>query len=431
MKMNGNEKTFTPFPQTANPREAAYLALLASVRSERYIDETMALWKQLGKPSQSDYHLAERIACGTMQMATALDFLANRLADKKKLSLKLKERILLRLSLYQYYFLERIPLYALANESVTLAKKYCHRTFAEFLNAVLRRLPNEPFSLPSRETIEDFSICYSYPDFFIKQLSAAYGLSQTREILIAGNQAAPIIGRLRANLQDMPQHWLKGIDLIGPTHIRTAVLKDLQLLPEISASPLFYIQNITPAFLIAELAQGCSNTPRKILDLCAAPGGKLLAVHDAFPPADLFANDVTPKKMQKLEENCSKYGLKPHFSCGRGENFSSSDLFDIIIIDAPCSNSGVLNKRPEARWRISQEALNELQETQLRLLAHASAFLSPKGEVWYMTCSILKQENEVVVERACAQHHLHIRYQKSVLPSLDGWDGGFACALRK
>lgn len=404
-----------------NPREAAYLAILASTKQERFIEETLSQWRQSAAPSQSDYHLAERIACGTVQMMLALDALAKQLATKQKLSLKLKERVLLRLSLYQYFYLDRIPLYAIVDESVKLAHKYCHRRFAEFLNAILRRLSSFKPVLPNGNSVADLSTRYSYPDFFTKKLIDEYGLDVAREILEVGNIPPKIMLRLRDPA--IPSHW----DL--KTTSNYAVLNNPQQLTEIAASPKCYIQNATPASLIDHLAQKVSFTPTSILDLCASPGGKLFAAHDAFATATLFANDVSAEKVQRLKENCQKYQLNPSITCGRGETYVASQPFDLIIVDAPCSNSGVLNKRPEARWRISQEALSELRKIQIQLLEHASSLLSPNGELWYMTCSILCDENEEIVKHLCETKNLRIRDQDKVLPNRDGWDGGFACAL--
>jgi 16S rRNA (cytosine967-C5)-methyltransferase len=419
------------FPATSNPREAAYLALLASLRGDQFIEESLKLWFQQSSPSVSDYHLAERIACGAMQMSSSLDYLAIQLASQKKLSLKLKEKALLRLALYQFYFLDRIPLYAITDEAVKLARKYCHETFVRFLNATLRKLPDHPLKLPSENSVTGLAIHYSYSEFFAKELLYDYGLSQTKEILASGNVSAPVTIRLRNESDILPQHWLSALESIDSDYPRIALLKDLKLLPEITQSPHTYIQNITPAILIAKLAKQCSLPPKTILDLCASPGGKLIAAHDAFPHAQLFGNDVSPEKMKQLQENCSKYNLQATLSCGLGQEFNSTSKFDVIILDVPCSNSGVLNKRPEARWRLSATALDDLEKTQLSLIKHAASLLSPNGELWYLSCSILKRENEKLIKLACDLYHLKVHFQELTLPNQKGYDGGFACVMKK
>lgn len=408
----------------SSPREAAYLSVLASLRKERFIEDSLSLWREEAQPSSADLHLALCIANGTMQMALALDYLATQLTAKKKLNLKTKEKVLLQLSLYQYYFLDRIPLYAIADEGVKLAHKYCHSTFVHFLNAALRRLEKETPILPYADSTASFSIKYSYPEFFVRELCRHYRFEQAQKILIAGNRPPQVMLRLRS--KEIPKHW--SIEIVRED-LPVASLKDLQQLTEIANSSQCYIQNITPAALIARLAQGYPGVPQRILDLCASPGGKLLAAHDAFPHAALYANDVSPEKIDRLAENCQKYELQAFLRCGSGETYPSETLFDIIILDVPCTNSGVLNKRPEARWRLSQEAVNELKSIQLKLIEHALSLLSPKGELWFLTCSILPQENEELVEYVCSKYELKARFQELILPSEEGWDGGFACAL--
>lgn len=406
-------------------REAAYLALLSSLRGDKFIFDSLEEWRENSFPSNVDYHFAQKIAAGSSQMALTLDYLAERMADKKKLSLKMKEKALLRLALYQFYFLDRIPLYAITNESIKLAKKYCHRTFVGYLNATLRKLTEYPVNLPEGNTPKELSIQYSYPIFFIEELIKDRSLEITKDILIAGNMPALTTVRIRnSDIEDI------GIKIIPSKTFRFGVIEDATLIPQISLSSSYYIQNITPATLIANLAEGQSS-PKNVLDLCSSPGGKLLAIHDLYPNAGLYANDISPLKMERLLENCEKYCLKAHLSCKLGEEFSSLEKFDLIILDVPCSNSGVFNKRPEARWRLTPEALKDLEIIQRKLLENALKSLSDNGELWYMTCSILKKENEHLMHRICQDLNLKIRFQQTILPSQQGWDGGYACALHR
>lgn len=422
--MTSDLSSKTPFPKTVNPREAAYLALLAATRAERFISDTLSIWQQT-KPSSRDIHLAQQLAYGASQRALTLDFIAQQLSAKKKLSLKLKERLLVHVALYQYYFLERLPLYAITNEMVKLAQKYCHSTFVGYLNALLRNLPETIPPIPNSDSIHDLSVRYSYPPLFIKLLIDDYGLSQAKTVLELGNTAAPTMVRLRPGAS-FPEQDLNSV-CTDPFPM--GALNASDSLSLFANSPLAYIQNVTPATLLGNLARSISK-PERILDLCASPGGKLLAIHDLFPEAKLFANDVSEEKLKRLEENCNKYGLTVCLSCGPGEAFTSNAPFDSVILDVPCSNTGVLNKRPEARWRLSEESLKELEATQINLIKHAKTLLRPGGEIWYMTCSVLKRENEGLIERACKEVGLRKRFEQTILPNPEGWDGGYACALQ-
>lgn len=407
-------------------REVAYLALLASWKEEKFLIDSLDEWQRKYAPKPLDIQFARQLSYGTMQMGLALDHLIAQLANRQKLSFKPKEKAILRLALYQYCFLEKVPLYALVNEMVALARKYCHSTFTGFLNAILRKLSSFNPLLPLDDTVSDLSIRYSYTPYYIEALVTEYDLKTVKEILQCGNMPAVMMARIRA---EMPNASLGNLQHIENSVFPCAIIKDNSQLSAIAASSDFYIQNITPATLVAELCQKLKTAPQKVLDLCASPGGKLLAVHDYFPRATLHANDISQEKIDRLTENCKKYDLHPILSCGKGEEFVSSDLFDVIIIDAPCSNSGVLNKRPEARWRLVSSSVDKLVEQQEQLIAHAMKFLKPHGEIWYMTCSILKDENQLLIKRICQKLNLKTLWQQTILPNAQGWDGGFACSL--
>lgn len=381
-----------------NAREAAFLAYLQFLKDDTFIQKSLNEWQKRESPSHEDAALASQIAYGTVQRSISLDYFAKQLSSQQKLSLKNKEKALLRTALYQYYFLDKIPLYAIADEMQKIAKKYCHYTFCSFLNALLRKIEKTPLELPP----DDLSIAYSYPLFFVKKLLEEYPIHTVHTILKAGNAPAKITARKRPSLEMIE---------ILPSEIDT-----------ISQSEHFYIQNKTPVLLVEAISKSLAQVS-SILDLCASPGGKLLAFHDLFPDAHLFANDVTEEKLQRLKENCEKYGVEATLSCSPGESFKSDHLFDLIILDVPCSNSGVLNKRKEARHRLSQENLDTLVKMQKKLVTHAISLLKPHGKIAYMTCSILKEENRVTHES------LHIISEKLILPSMEGLDGGYMALL--
>jgi 16S rRNA (cytosine967-C5)-methyltransferase len=414
-----------------NAREAAYLALLASIRQEDFITSHLETWMKKDNPSKLDVAFAYEIASGSARMALALDYLAAQMSTAKKLSLKLKERALVRTAVYQYYFMAKVPVYAIVNETIELAKKYCHKTFVAYLNALLRRLEETKLELPAGNDASDLSIRYSYSLYFVEELIQEYGKEQAEEILSVQNMAPKTMVRLRPGF-DLSSDVTQYLEIQTQSGLPVAILDKAAPLAEFGQHPGLYIQNITPVALITMLAEHSlfSKEKMNILDLCASPGGKLLAAYDRFPHAQLFANDVSEEKLVRLSQNLRKYGIEADLKCGLGEDYVSQEKFDLIILDVPCSNSGVLNKRPEARWRLSKDSLKELEEIQLRLIQHALTLLSPDGVIWYLTCSILKKENEGLVQRV--KHlGLEIAFSKVIVPNREGWDGGFGAVLRK
>lgn len=410
-------------------REAAYCSLVEASRNNGFIAPFLDAWRQQDRPDPADFNLAQEIAYGSCRMALALDFIGATLTDKGKLNLKLKERILLRTALYQHFYMTRIPLYAIANESLKIAKQYCHYSFANFLNAVLRKMTDKVPPLPAGDDTDSLSVRYSYPLFFVQQLVADYGLETAKEVLAAQNMPSPTMVRIRPCAMPLKDSY-EGMELMESLSISMAIVTEGSAINTIASSPNFYIQNATPALLIDRL-RGGSLQPKRILDLCASPGGKLLAAHDCFPAAQLCANDVSADKLVNLNENIAKYSLKAEVSCSPGEAFQGAAPYDLIILDVPCSNSGVLNKRPEARWRLSEDALEAIEGVQQRLVSHALDLLAAHGEIWYMTCSILKRENEGLIEKICRQHQVGVRDMMTILPNTQGLDGGFCCALKK
>lgn len=408
-------------PQTSNPREIAYFALLASLRNTAFVADILDAWRNLAHPSLQDMNLAQEIAYGSARMAVTLDYLALELTDERKLSLKPKEKALLRTAIYQFRFMDRVPAYAIVDESVKIAKRYCHPTFVNFLNAILRKASQGLPNIPSGNSIIDLSVRYSYPVFYIEELMNNFDLAQVKEILELGNMPGQTMVRLRSSQQ------VGHVVIEKPFPI--ARITDLSLMPKIVNSKDFYVQNATPAVLMGALKSD-GDSPRNILDLCAAPGGKTLLAHDMYPDAKLFANDISEDKTTLLKENFRKYKLDVNLSFGLGQDYMCHHVFDLIILDVPCSNTGVLNKRAEARWRLSSDTLRRLEETQWALLEKAVPLLHPDGEIWYMTCSILERENNQIIRKACHQMGLKIVKSILILPNHDGWDGGYACSLR-
>lgn len=420
---NKNNSSFSK-----NPREIAYLALLANDRDDSFISDILDQWMIDANPKQKDAALAKEIAYGSCRMALTLDAIAIQCSNTGRLSLKRKEKLLLHTALYQYFFLERIPIYAIANETMQIAKKYCHPQFQKFLNALIRKFENVKIQLPEGNSASALSIRYSYPPFYIDCLIKDYGITTALQLIEMGNHPSITMLRLRKKeaLNFLPQDSYR---IVENTNQGMAVLFNSSVISEIASNPNVYIQNATPVTLMHHLKEEMAK-PASVLDLCASPGGKLILVQDYFPDAQLFANDISEQKIQKLQSNLDKYSLKATLSCGRGETLKQELRYDLIIVDAPCSNSGVLNKRPEARWRLSEDQLANLEATQLALLENAASLLSIHGEIWYLTCSILKAENEHLIDKACQTLGLVIKRQKTILPTADGWDGGFACSLR-
>lgn len=391
-----------------NPREAAFLALYASSKQEHFVSDWLRVWNLRYKPTPLDFSFAQEIAFGATRMALSLDYIASKLTTDGKLKLKPKERALLRTAIYQACMMDRVPLFAIVDETVKLAKRHTSQHTAKFMNALLRKLEHEKPPLPQGNSPEEVSIRFSYPLFLVELFFKQFGSTKAIELLTSGNLPAKTTARVRQT-----PFQVIAVEDVG------AAVKSQEL----------YIQNETPVILIKTLFEEGGFQPKNILDLCAAPGGKLLLAHDLFPKATLFANDVSEDKLALLKENAAKYQLEIDYSCSRGEDFQSDQLFDLIILDIPCSNTGVLNKRPEARFRVSPTSIDSLTIQAKKLIEKAVSLLAKEGRIWFMTCSILEEENQKIVDLCCQEFNLKKSKERLVLPE-NGQDGGYAVELR-
>jgi 16S rRNA (cytosine967-C5)-methyltransferase len=382
-----------------NVREAIFIALWKGFCKGLYLEEAFAGTKFHDARDQA---LAYEIYCGTIRLWSQLEWIAKGLTSQGKLNLKNREKALLFSALYQIYFLERVPAYAIIDETVALAKKHCHTSIASFLNGILRNATQKPLTLPHDPSAASLAIRFSQPHFFVERLLQEQGEAKTIAILTASN-ARPI-------------HFVRTLGL------------PLRYAPITSGwdQAEGYIQNPTPGMLMEHLSKS-TPVPQTILDLCASPGGKLLLAHDFYPKASLYANDVSEARIALLQENISKFKFAVDVRIGTGETYPETKGFDLIILDVPCSNSGVLNKRVEARSRLSVENVRELKELQATLLEHAAKLLNPNGSIWFLTCSILKEENEGVTNIP----YLKKITEKTIYPNEEGLDGGYCCHLQK
>lgn len=404
-------------------RECAFRAVLKALHDDAPAADTINAWASETCVSTRDRGFVKEVAYGTLRRLKTLEYMASK-ASKRTLRLDEKAKALLFTGLYQIVFMDGVPSYAAVDETVELAKRVASHGIAQLCNALLRAVVRDRPVLPQGDDVASLAIRLSYPDDFVADLLHSYGLETTKDLLEAMNIPGVTMLRLR---EGASLEAFQDVVSQAPPMVR---LKEGDDISRWTQDSTVYIQNATPAKLLFHLATGVS-VPTKILDLCAAPGGKSIAIHDIFPAARLFMNDVSEHKLMKIRENVEKYGVVATLSCHRGEKFPvPKDLFDVVIVDAPCSNSGTLNKRPEARWRLSRKHTQELQRQQIVLLGHARDLISRGGQLWYMTCSILPEENEDVVATACRDFALQrVGEPMLLLPNREGWDGGYAQAF--
>lgn len=406
------------------PREAAYLALLRG--KTKGAEAFLIQWIEKENPAALDISFAKELAYGVIKRKLSLEFFLKKLGNLK---IKSKEKTLLFLALYQMTFMDRVPIYAIGNETVNLAKKYVGPKKAGWINALLRKFPALDLSLPKEQDLKSLSYHYSYPTYWIKTLQKRWGQEKTLQLLTIQNQTyLPCIRWKKGNIPCLVKKHPSAVKILYEGELIAAQITEKKWIAPFLEKT--YIQNVTPVFLIDQLSKELNGYPSQILDACAAPGGKLLAFHLLFPKAKLYANDRDVKKLKLLQENLVKFQVTATLLKKALEKERVQKV-EVAILDAPCSNSGVLGKKPEARWRLTSTEVLQLQKKQKNLLNKIEKWVQPGGQIWYMTCSILPQENEEVVQTWIVGKPWKILRKHLVLPNQKGWDGGFGCALQK
>ena len=374
----------------------------------------------------------------------------------------------LRLGLYQIVYLDRIPVSAAINTSVELVKKAIRRPDAiKFANAILRsaerslqnkclqeqEVANHRNALYRRENtwctfqhtiLPDpdknpsayMAANYSHPEWLIKRWLSRYGKDKTIEICKINNLPPKVF--LRINHKKIsPQEF---IELLNKNGINSYAVDNAVVVDNIAVSEipgfsegLFFVQDISAMKVAQFLKVEKSNT---VLDMCAAPGGKTTHISELLgDTGKVCALDISLKRLQSVRENCRRMGVQNVFIvCGdaSGERVPFHVKFDRVLIDAPCSNTGVLSRRVEARWRLKEEDMNKLATLQYSILKTGAAMLKPGGYLVYSTCSIEPEENQDIIKKSLSNEpQFCLDAEKYYLPTMNAGDGGYMARLSK
>ncbi|HTV59340.1 MAG TPA: 16S rRNA (cytosine(967)-C(5))-methyltransferase RsmB [Verrucomicrobiae bacterium] len=363
---------------------------------------------------REDAALATEISLGVLRRRRLLDFLLERHLKKSPARLDLPVLLAVRMGLYQLLYLQRIPARAAVNESVELVKQARKSSAAPLVNAVLRRaaessaLPLENLIPSDSAPAERLGILHSYPTWLVERWLARFGPSRTVQLLDAGNRPPP----LSCVLHD-PGRRDNLSSSLAASGIRLdhgALLRDAFALSGGSPSHSVAFRNgefsiqdeasqIVPLLLGVRLGE-------RVLDLCAAPGGKTAPLVKAAGENGLVvAADRHSHRLRAVHEQFRRLRLASanlvELDAARPLPFAAP--FAKILVDAPCTGTGTLARHPEIRWRLAPEDLVELRSLQLSILLAAIEQLAPGGRLVYSTCSLEREENEDVVEAALAQ----------------------------
>ncbi len=352
---------------------------------------------------------------------------------------------LLRLGLYPIFWLDRIPNHAAVHETVELATQSGFGAQAGFVNAVLRGCLRE-FEITERLLAElktdQPHLGYSHPEWLAARWQKRYSTGQAAALMAWNNTPPKTFARINTLKTDagklLPQWRDENVeyDFVRHNWVEENLVFELKAHPPLNRlrsfqQGLFYVQDPCTLLAVRELDP---QPGEAVLDLCAAPGGKLTFMAQLMRnEGRLIAHDLTSERLRLIEENCARLGV----TCVQTVlpstlNPQPSTLHDRVLIDAPCSNTGVMRRRVDLRWRIRLEEIGRLRAMQLELLRQGALLLKRGGTLVYSTCSLEPEEDSEVVEEFLGAHtDFKLERERELLPFVDGADGAYVARLTR
>lgn len=399
------------------PSRIAAFDVLWRVVSEDAFASNLLASSRYDHLSREDHALMQELSFGVLRWQIQLDFFIERYARRKIAKLDPEVVIALRLGLYQLKFLSRVPPHAAINESVNLVKQRGKKSAAPFANAVLRAAQREErfdFNQAIKNPLERLSVEAASPQWLLKRWGKRFGEEEARSMALANNAAPRTAFRFntrRASEQQI-RDWLAANNIaIRDSELtpRAAIVESGFLPPQ--SEPVregwIYLQD-EASQLVAHLAAIQSNKFKtqnsnlKSLDVCAAPGGKTTLLASLLPAsAQIVAADLHLHRLRTMRELSQRLGVSDihlvQLDAARDMPFDQEGEFDIVLLDAPCSGLGTLQRHPEIKLRMSEDRINQLAELQKRLIANAARQLCAGGLLVYSVCSTELEEGEEVV----------------------------------
>lgn len=436
-------------------RKTALDALIACRKHGAWSNGVLKDYIARDRLDRRDAALATRLCYGVLQNRSMLDFfLAQLLTGGKVSKLHPVLRDILHLGLYQIYELDKIPESAAVNESVELAKKYCwhQRGAAGLTNAVLRSAVRTKGELEQPKTLADR---YSHPQVLLDALEEYVGKENLEPMLAANNDMPETVVQtntlkttteaLVKSLEDegvvaLPHSWMPDCLVLS----NTGSIEQLQSFKD----GWFYVQDAA-----SKLAVLCAKIPVgenvRVLDCCAAPGGKTFAAVIAMEgKGKVRAGDIHRHKTTLIQAGAERMGMAEHVLVREQDATENHPTWfgkmDVVLADVPCSGYGIIRKKPDIRFKDPAE-MARLPEVQLKILYKQAEYVKPGGVLMYSTCTLLRRENEEVVEKFLHSFpdfyleplDLPAVFPKNetgmltLIPGKDDTDGFFICRMRR
>ena len=402
-------------------RITAFEILLRVANEDAYASNLLAA-PRFEKLSAADHGLAHELTLGVLRWQGRLDFFIEHFTKRKITKLDAEVVIALRLGLYQLLFLDRVPAHAAINDAVNLVKFSKKKSAAPMVNAVLRVVQREgKDALEKRITslenlFERVSIMTSHPVWLLQKWAERFSADEAQALAQANNHAPRTAFRFNRKVQDeaMTREWFAANNIqfraseICPDAF---VIEDgnFSAKSEPIKSYWIYLQD-EASQLVAHLTTNSTiRIPQSALDLCAAPGSKTSLVASLLPEeSTIVACDLHLHRLQTMRDLVARANLTNinllQLDATKSLPFAVETKFDVVLLDAPCSGLGTLQRHPEIKWKIDQTKIFELAALQKRLIENAASHVSEGGILVYSVCSTEPEEGEEIIAEFCGAH---------------------------
>ena len=386
-----------------NEREVV-LDMLLSLRegklSHTILKDTLDSYLYLDKSSRG---FITRLYEGTIEKRLYLDYIIDGYSKTPVKKMKPVIMLLLEISVYQLFFMDRVPDSAAINEAVKLTKKRGLTGLSGFVNGVLRNIARnkEKIALPdkNKDLIKYLEIKYSTPRTVVEYLIKDYGNEEAEAVLEAFEEKRPLTARATRGdrkelIKKLEGEGVKtGTDTIFPESVRILELDNLGFLGSFEDGD-FVIQDESSQFIgkIVGLPSGA-----RVLDLCAAPGGKSLLFAEMEEVDEIISCDISESKTELIEDNVRRIGVDKIRTMVNDASLYNPDFldgFDLVICDLPCSGLGVMGRKRDIKYNVTEDKIRELAILQKKILENAVRYVKKGGRLIYSTCTMTKAENE-------------------------------------
>ncbi|MCR4842017.1 MAG: 16S rRNA (cytosine(967)-C(5))-methyltransferase RsmB [Eubacterium sp.] len=438
-----------------NVRELAVDALMAVNEDGVFLNtEISRILQETPSLSPEDRGLFVRLTEGTVQHRIRLDYFLNKVSKTPVRKMKPFIRALLRCAAYQILFLDRIPDHAVVNESVKMAKRRGFTGLSGFVNGVLRGLSSRKDEIalpdPARNRKDYLSIAFSVPMWLTELFLDEYGYERTREVFSCIQAEDKPLSLWANRLRTTPAELLKALESEGIAAEAVDgidgafVCRNLPGIRELASFKAgdFYVQNLGPMRVMDEVLGRLDldgfdeESPLRVLDTCASPGGKSLYVANALGKrASIVSCDVSDGKLKRLNQNVERLGygniVSTQVSDALEYRPADEGEFDLVMLDVPCSGIGTMGRKPDIRYRLQKGDIASLAERQMEMVRVCSRYVNHGGYLLYMTCTVGGAENAANAARIASGLPFELICDRQLLPDESGSDGFYFALFKR